>query len=66
MFIERLWRSMKYEEVYLRGYADGREVARSIAEWFAFYNEWRSHQALANRTPMAVWREAVAGPGPWT
>ena len=61
VFIERLWRSLKYEDVYLKGYADGREAARGIAEWVAFYNDRRPHQALADRTPMAVWREAVAG-----
>jgi putative transposase len=62
VFIERLWRSLKYEDVYLKGYADGREAARGIAEWIAFYNELRPHQALADRPPMAVvWREAIAG-----
>ena len=61
MFIERLWRSLKYEDVYLKGYADGREAARGIAEWIAFYNERRPHQALADRAPMALWREATAG-----
>ena len=61
VFIERLWRSLKYEDVYLKGYADGREAARGIAAWIAFYNERRPHQALADRTPMAVWREAIAG-----
>jgi putative transposase len=59
VFIERLWRSLKYEDVYLKGYADGREAARGIAEWVAFYNERRPHQALDYRTPMAVWREAI-------
>jgi putative transposase len=63
VFIERLWRSLKYEDVYLKGYADGREAARGIAEWVAFYNERRPHQALADRTPMAVWRQAIAGAG---
>ena len=62
VFIERLWRSLKYEDVYLKGYADGREARTGIAEWFAFYNRRRPHQALANRTPMAVWRESVTGP----
>ena len=62
VFIERVWRSLKYEDVYLKGYADGRKAARGIAEWVAFYNERRPHQALADRTPMAVWREANAGP----
>ena len=61
VFIERLWRSLEYEDVYLKGYADGREAARGIAEWVAFYNEQRPRQALADRPPMAVWREAVAG-----
>ena len=53
--------SLKYEDVYLKGYADGGEAARGIAAWIAFYNERRPHQALADRTPMAVWREATAG-----
>ena len=57
VFIERLWRSLKYEDVYLKGYADGREAKAGIAEWLAFYNHRRPHQALANRTPMAVWRD---------
>ena len=61
VFIERLWRSLKHEDVYLKGYADGHEAARGIAEWVAFYNERRPHQALADRAPMALWREAVAG-----
>ncbi len=56
VFIERLWRSLKYEDVYLKGYADGREARAGIAAWIAFYNEVRPHQALANRAPMAVWR----------
>ena len=63
VFIERLWRSLKYEDVYLKGYADGREAARGIAEWIAFYNERGPNQALDDRTPMAVWREAGAGGG---
>jgi putative transposase len=61
VFIERLWRSLKYEDIYLKGYADGREAKAGIAEWLAFYNHRRPHQALANRTPMAVWRDGVAG-----
>ena len=61
VFIERLWRSLKYEDVYLKGYADGREARAGIASWIAFYNLQRPHQALANRTPMAVWRDGVTG-----
>jgi putative transposase len=59
VFIERLWRSLKYEDIYLKGYADGREARAGIAGWIAFYNGRRPHQALANRTPMAVWRDGV-------
>ena len=61
VFIERLRRSLKYEDVYLKGYADGREAARGIAEWIAFYNDRRPHQALADRMPMVVWREGATG-----
>ena len=61
VFIERLWRSLKHEEVYLKGYADGREARAGIAEWIAFYNQRRPHQALGSRTPLAVWRAGVTG-----
>jgi putative transposase len=61
VFIERLWRSLKHEDIYLKGYADGREARVGISSWIAFYNGRRPHQALANRTPMAVWREGTAG-----
>ena len=61
VFIERLWRSLKHEDIYLKGYADGREAHAGIASWFAFYNDRRPHQALGNRMPMAVWREAPPG-----
>ena len=60
VFIERLWRSLKHEDIYLKGYAHGREAKAGIALWFAFYNTRRPHQALANRTPMTVWRNGVA------
>jgi putative transposase len=61
VFIERLWRSVKYEDIYLKGYADGHEAKVGIASWIAFYNLRRPHQALGDRTPMAVWREGVTG-----
>src|ERR1700752_3580754 len=53
VFIERLWRSLKHEDVYLKAYADGREARAGIAAWIAFYNNRRLHQALGYRTPMA-------------
>jgi putative transposase len=61
VFIERLWRSLKYEDIYLKGYADGREARAGIGLWMTFYNSRRPHQTLGNRTPMAVWREGATG-----
>jgi len=61
VFIERLWRSLKHEDVYLKGHADGREAKAGIGAWIAFYNGRRPHQALGNRTPMAVWCESAHG-----
>ena len=51
VFIERLWRSLKYEAVYLHELADGRAARRVIGQWMAFYNEQRPHSALGGRTP---------------
>ena len=61
VFIERLWRSLKYEEVHLKAYADGREARAGITAWMIFYNTRRPHQALRDQTPMAVWRAGVTG-----
>ena len=61
VFIERLWRSLKYEDIYLKGYSDGHEAKAGIARWIEFYNFQRPHQALENRAPMAVWRAGVIG-----
>jgi putative transposase len=61
VFIERLWRSLKYEEVHLKAYADGHEARAGISNWMSFYNMRRPHQALGNRAPMAVWRTGVTG-----
>jgi len=61
VFIERLWRSLKYEDVYLKGYADGREARAGIAAWIAFYNARRPHQALGGQAPMVVWRAGTGG-----
>jgi putative transposase len=51
VFIERLWRSVKYEEVYLKAYASVAEARGSLARYFTFYNTRRPHQALDGRTP---------------
>ncbi len=63
VFIERLWRSLKHEEVYLKGYADAREARAGIGQWIAFYNELRPHQALGHAMPMAAWRAGMSGSG---
>ncbi len=55
IFVERLWRSVKYEEVYLKDYADVWEAEREISGYFRWYNEERPHQALAYRTPGQVY-----------
>jgi putative transposase len=54
LFIERLWRSLKYEEVYLKAYAGGKEARAGIGEYFDFYNLERPHQALGYQTPAEV------------
>jgi putative transposase len=51
VFIERLWRSVKYEEIYLHAYATPREVAMALTRYFRFYNERRVHQNLDYQTP---------------
>lgn len=55
IFVERLWRSVKYEEIYLKEYADGQAAREGLAAYFDFYNRERPHQALAWRTPAAVY-----------
>ncbi len=56
IFIERLWRSLKYEEIYLRDYTLVPEARRGIGNWFRFYNQQRSHQSLDYRTPAELYR----------
>lgn len=54
IFTERLWRSVKYEEVYIKGYQDYREVRQGLGSYFPFYNNRRYHQALKYKTPYEV------------
>jgi putative transposase len=56
VFIERLWRSVKQEEVYLRDYQSVWDARHSLAQYFGFYNQERLHQALGYRTPATVYR----------
>jgi putative transposase len=54
IFIERLWRSVKYEEVYLKGYVTLSDARVGLKEYFAFYNDGRLHQSLDYKTPAEV------------
>lgn len=60
IFVERLWRTVKYEEVYLHDYRDGREARQSLGRYFEFYNERRPHQSLNYRTPATVYGTRLA------
>jgi putative transposase len=55
VFVERLWRTVKYEEVYLKDYTTVREAGQGLEQYFTFYNHERLHQALGYRTPAAVY-----------
>ena len=55
VFVERLWRTVKYEEVYLKDYASVPEVTENLRTYFLFYNQERSHQSLGYQTPAAVY-----------
>jgi putative transposase len=67
IFVERLWRSLKYEEVYLRAYESVAEARQGIASYFQFYNNERLHQALGYRTPRQVFERiwSTHGSGAW-
>jgi len=55
VFIERLWRSVKYEDIYLKAYQKISDLRTGLKRWFRRYNEWRPHEALSNETPSAVY-----------
>ncbi len=61
IFVERLWRSVKHEDVYLRGYATVPELLLGLTEYFVFYNTQRTHQSLDYNTPDEVYRTASGG-----
>jgi len=62
LFIERLWRTVKYEEVYLKAYQNGKDARIGIGDYFRFYNNARPHQALGYRTPGEIFNTtAVEG-----
>jgi len=59
IFVERLWRSLKYEEIYLHAYATVAEAKAGIGTWLSFYNEERQHQSLDYRTPRQIYQEGL-------
>jgi putative transposase len=60
VFVERLWRTVKYEDIYIRCYEAVPELQRGLARYFAFYNEERLHQSLGYETPVVVYRGAAS------
>ena len=62
IFIERLWRAVKYKEVYLHEYENVREAAQGLRRYFEFYNHQRFHQTLGYKTPAEVYAESVISP----
>ena len=59
IFVERLWRSLKYEKVYLNAYATVAEAKTGIGAWLSFYNDERPHQSLGYRTPRQIYQEGL-------
>ena len=59
IFVERLWRSLKYEEVYLNAYATVAEAKTGIGSWLHFYNQERQHQSLGYRTPRQIYEQGL-------
>ena len=58
IFVERLWRSVKYEAIYLNGSSTMGELHVGLTKYFDFYNSERPHQALENQTPQSVYKSA--------
>jgi putative transposase len=61
VFVERLWRSLKHEDLYLKGYSSGAELHQGLREYFRFYNTERLHQSLSYQTPDDVYNSASGG-----
>lgn len=59
VFIERLWRSLKYEEIYLHAYENGIEARQGIKKWMYFYNQIRPHSSLGGETPDSYYNESL-------
>jgi putative transposase len=63
VFVERLWRSVKYEDIYIQNYETVPDLQRGLGRYFGFYNDERPHQSLDYRTPAAVYRGTTARKG---
>ena len=61
IFVERLWRTLKYEDIYLKGYGDMCSLTVGLSEYFGFYNRERPHQSLSNMTPNSVYERGEGG-----
>ncbi len=59
MFVERLWRTVKQEEVYLKEYEDVWEAKESLSKYFDFYNYRRPHQSLGDKTPFEIYQKGM-------
>lgn len=59
VFVERLWRTVKYEEVYIKEYSTAADATKALTDYFGFYNDIRLHQNLGYRTPRSVYQEAL-------
>ena len=59
IFVERLWRSIKYEHIYLNVYEDGLTLFKGLQSYFTFYNDERRHQSLNNETPLYMYNRAA-------
>jgi putative transposase len=58
IFIESLWRSVKYEDIYLKSYEDGWQLEKGMDNNFQFYNQERTHQSLQHQTPKKVYKDS--------
>jgi len=63
IFIERLWRSLKYELIYIQEFENGKELTEEVNKWFNWYNKERPHQALDYQTPDEVYRQSLTMSG---
>jgi len=59
IFIERLWRTVKYEHIYLHVYQDGLSLYKGLQQYFIFYNDERRHQSLNYKTPLTLYQRAA-------